>query len=397
MRILLIGIGGVYNYGCEAIVRGTERILRCALPDAEIVYHSPRPKDDAVRLTGCAVEVRPRFRTGVDRLVRRLVNKPFRLLGRQVPLDLETAVAGFDLVLSIGGDMYTEYGGQLPWAMVALGENAMRQGIPYAVWGASIGPFRGSPAELDALTAHFRKCRFIAAREQRTIDYLHNQGVDRNVVPMLDPAFALGSGSAPENRCAHPSAGMRIGVNLSPLSAQEAGADRRHMAVRQGAMLGRLIEEADAEILLVPHVVSPLDPGDDDLGYLRQVHAAVPMRVQGRVRLVDTDPGFLGIKPALRSCDVVLAARMHCGINALSEGVPALFLAYSEKAWGMAERIYGHHRYVLDVRESGRAEFAQVLMDVLPGLRRENLRERAVEWRAEALRAMEILAPFMGA
>ena len=63
----------------------------------------------------------------------------------------------------------------------------------------------------------------------------------------------------------------------------------------------------------------------------------------------------------------------------------------------MAERIYGHHRYVLYVRESGRAEFAQVLMDVLPGLRRENLRERAVEWRAEALRAMEILAPFMGA
>jgi hypothetical protein len=34
-RILLIGIGGVYNYGCEAIVRGTEAIVRRPLFNKE--------------------------------------------------------------------------------------------------------------------------------------------------------------------------------------------------------------------------------------------------------------------------------------------------------------------------------------------------------------------------
>ena len=395
MRILLIGIGGVYNYGCEAIVRGTERILRRALPDAEIVYHSPRPKEDSVRLAGCSIEVRPRYRTGGDQLVRRLVNKPFRLLGRPAPLDIETAVAGFDFVLSIGGDIYTQYGGELPRSIWSLGENVMRQGVPYAVWGASIGPFQGAPSDIAALMAHFRRCRFIAAREQRTIEYLRSQGVVHNVVAMLDPAFALGTGRVLERSSAVPSGRIQMGVNLSPLSTREAGAKRQQMVAGPGAMLGRLAELADANILLLPHVVAPANPGDDDLGYLRQVWAAVPLPFQGRVRLLEDDPGFLGIKPALRSCDMVLAARMHCGINVLSEGVPVIFLAYSEKAWGVAERAYGHHDYVLDVRESDREGFARKVMEMLPRLRQENLGAQSKVWQQEALQTMDKLSSFM--
>ena len=40
MRILLVGIGGVFNYGCEAIVRGTVAMLRSKLPQAPIFYAS---------------------------------------------------------------------------------------------------------------------------------------------------------------------------------------------------------------------------------------------------------------------------------------------------------------------------------------------------------------------
>ena len=43
---LLHGIGGVYNYGCEAIVRGTEQIIRKEYPTADIIYASRRPIDD---------------------------------------------------------------------------------------------------------------------------------------------------------------------------------------------------------------------------------------------------------------------------------------------------------------------------------------------------------------
>jgi polysaccharide pyruvyl transferase WcaK-like protein len=388
----LIGIGGVYNYGCEAIVRGTERILRSGLPDAEIAYFSSAPAEDARRLSGCRVDVQPRYRSGLDRIARRIVNKPFRSLRLTPPLDLERSLRGGDLVLSIGGDMYTQYGGNMPRSIMGLGNKVMRAGIPYAVWGASIGPFNGPEGKVQELMEHFRRCRFITVREDRTLDYLRRQGVEQNVFRVADPAFALGEADLREAAIPPGGRRLRIGINFSPLSAAEVGMDRDQMAAGQGAMLGRLVERTDADLLLLPHVVSTVCPGDDDLGYLRQVQAAIPVAVRARVRLVDNDPGFLGLKPLLRACDVVLAARMHCGINAVSEGRPALFLAYSEKARGMAERVYGHGRYVLDVRDSGQRSFADALCDLLPRLQAENLAGRAKEWKDEALQTLRIVA-----
>ena len=45
-NILLIGHGGFYNRGCEAIVRGTVAILRQFLPDAHITLISGTPDMD---------------------------------------------------------------------------------------------------------------------------------------------------------------------------------------------------------------------------------------------------------------------------------------------------------------------------------------------------------------
>jgi colanic acid/amylovoran biosynthesis protein len=393
MRILLIGIGGVYNYGCEAIVRGTERILRNGLPDAEIVYCSSAPAEDVRRLSGCRVDVQPRYRSGLDRFARRLLNKPFRWLQVPPPLDLERAMRKVDLVLSIGGDLYTQYGGAMPRSIMELGDKVMRAGIPYAVWGASIGPFNGPEDKVRELMEHFRRCRFVTVREDRTLAYLRRQGVEHNVFRVADPAFALGESDRREAASSPGGSRCRIGINLSPLSVSEAGMDRDRMAAGQGAMLGRLAERADADLLLLPHVVSTASPGDDDLGYLRQVLAAIPAAMRSRTRLIEDDPGFLGLKPLLRACDVILAARMHCGINAVSEGRPALFLAYSEKARGMAESVYGHGRYVLDVRDSGRPSFVDDLCELLPRLRAEDLAGRAKEWKAEALQTLQVVAP----
>ena len=39
-KVLLIGIDGVYNYGCEAIVRGTVEILKAVNPKIEVTYAS---------------------------------------------------------------------------------------------------------------------------------------------------------------------------------------------------------------------------------------------------------------------------------------------------------------------------------------------------------------------
>ena len=49
-NVLLIGIGGVYNYGCEAIVRGTVNILKSINPEVKISYASYNYEDDVQRL-----------------------------------------------------------------------------------------------------------------------------------------------------------------------------------------------------------------------------------------------------------------------------------------------------------------------------------------------------------
>lgn len=54
-KVLLIGIDGVYNYGCEAIVRGTVEILKAVNPKIEVTYASYNFEDDRKRLSACAL------------------------------------------------------------------------------------------------------------------------------------------------------------------------------------------------------------------------------------------------------------------------------------------------------------------------------------------------------
>ena len=50
MKIALYGIGGTYNFGCEAIVRGTEKIIHSSFPDAVLDYYSYKPEEERERL-----------------------------------------------------------------------------------------------------------------------------------------------------------------------------------------------------------------------------------------------------------------------------------------------------------------------------------------------------------
>ena len=77
----------------------------------------------------------------------------------------------------------------------------------------------------------------------------------------------------------------------------------------------------------------------------------LPDSVKKMVSVVEDDPGFIGIKKILASCDIVAAARMHCAINALSLGVPTILISYSEKSIRMAEYVYGHTKWVFPLTD----------------------------------------------
>ncbi len=106
-KILLIGISGVYNYGCEAIVRGTEAIIRREYPNADIIYASFRPTDDQARLYGSQVKLIKRKhlrRYSIKNISRKLLS----IVGiRWSPrIDSLQMLKNVNAILSIGGDIY---------------------------------------------------------------------------------------------------------------------------------------------------------------------------------------------------------------------------------------------------------------------------------------------------
>ena len=50
-------------------------------------------------------------------------------------------------------------------------------------------------------------------------------------------------------------------------------------------------------------------------------------------------------------CDLVIAARMHCAINAVAANVPTILVSYSRKAVGMCQYVYGNSEWVIPLNK----------------------------------------------
>lgn len=381
--VLLMGIGGVYNYGCEAIVRGTAASVRAAWPGARVVYASPRPADDRMRLRGVDLEVvpRPLQRYSTRNIVRTLC----RVAGiEHYPcVDSLALLKGVSTVLSIGGDIYTlkEDGGFDP-TVPAFGDAAVKRGATYILWGASVGPFEANVRARRYFRQHLARVSLIAAREPRSMSYLGSLGITHNVRGCPDPAFSVApelcKGDAPRRR--QPT----IAINLSPLSLGFAGVSEQRACSEQAQAIEEVLEEFGASVVLVPHVVCDSESTDDDLRYLRNVRNAIRPDLRRRVDLLDSDPGFIGAKQVLVCADLVIAARMHCAINAISAHVPTVFLAYSQKAFGMCEVVYESQDWVMPVGEF-RAR-SNMLKVIASALERGDALQAQIRARVRALR-----------
>ena len=348
-KVLLYGIGGVYNYGCEAIVRGTVNLLKTYFPSIEIFCASFRPDEDKKRLANCPVTVVPR-----RMLTRKSPKRVFRSLSQKFNfsfypcIDDPSQADGMDAVFSIGGDIYTlNPAGRMDSLLFRFGDEIQRRSVPYIIWGASIGPFTANKKIENRLKKHFEKVTHIFAREDQTTNYLHYLGIKDNLTFFPDPAFFVTSTF--DGLKKNDSSRLRIAVNLSPLSAVHCGMTLPKAVIGQAMALDNIINHFDADIILIPHVVDIFKENDDDLRYLKLIMEKV--KCKERISLIDTDPGFLGIREVLVGCDLVIAARMHCAINAMTARIPTVLLAYSQKAKGMADFVYGDRTMVMSVAD----------------------------------------------
>jgi polysaccharide pyruvyl transferase WcaK-like protein len=351
-KFLLIGIGGVYNYGTEAIVRGTEKILHSRWPDAKIFYASFRPEDDRRRLVGCDVEVIPRQKLG-RYSPRNITRKLLSYCGVQYRpcFDPPKQADGMDAVFSIGGDIFTlNKNNNFNASLAKFGNAVLAKNIPYILWGGSVGPFTANPSAEKFFKNHLSKVTLITAREKETVNYLASLGITSNVILAPDPAFFVGNEIVKEGK-AKTDEPLTIGINLSPLSVRHLNLDLDDVLLQQAQAIEGIIKKFDANIFLIPHVWCDFNEGDDDFRYLKKLKQKISNCFHEKINLIDNDPGFIGLKKVLIQCDLVIASRMHCAINATSCHVPTIFLSYSKKSQGMCEYVYGNQKWVLPLIE----------------------------------------------
>lgn len=349
MRVGLYGIQGVYNFGCEAIVRGAFKFAKTIFPESQIVYFTFSESYDKEILNDLDLEIVP-VKSDFS-IFKRIINKVCKVIDfdrRFLMIDYNAVIDNVDIIISIGGDIYTipqvfREQSKYPYynPLVDFCERAIRKGKTIIVYGASVGPWGNYKKAIEYNIQALKKYKVILCREVESIDYLHSLGLD-NVTFFPDPAFQIRKQITSVDK-------KYIGINLSPLSLQELyGMVDDQCIAKMATLIDCLYESTNINLLFIPHVLSHNEM-DNDLWFMEKIREK--MAHKDIVVFADSSNGFLGLKEYIAQCFVVASARMHCAINAIDENVPAIFLTYSQKSVGMCKYIYGNEKYLVDLKK----------------------------------------------
>ena len=356
---ILAGNAAYENRGCEAIIRGTVKILRKSFKDPRFICIShflseQQYQQQCLQETDEAITHLHSHRPGKKEIARNFW-KPsylgyaydhffhreslkYRIYRQMLPY-LNEATA----VLSVGGDNYSlDYG--IPKLFTDLDDIAIQKGKPIILWGASVGPFSAMPDYEQYMSDHLQKVTGIFARESATIDYLKGIGVTENVYPVADPAFLMDPVKPVGIEDDLPIEEDSIGLNLSPLMAKYVtGGDLEEWIRIAAQIISQVAETTGRPVFLIPHVTSP---HSDDHAFMRK--AVSQIKGQNRnITLIPPKYSAAEIKWIISQMALFAGARTHSTIAALSSGVPTLSFAYSIKARGINRDIFDHESYLL--------------------------------------------------
>jgi polysaccharide pyruvyl transferase WcaK-like protein len=245
------------------------------------------------------------------------------------------------------------------------------------------GPFNKTVAK--ALARHIlNNATVVYSRDRDGVDYvkklLKTRNKDEKIRFLPDVAFVLDPcrptntdmGSLDEIKTTHE---VVIGLNISGLLHRSwtAGNNMFNLRADYPALISSLIDlfmqYENTAILLVPHVIGLAEPEDSrdetayKKGYAEQADTTACEKVyeqtigkySKRIFLVRGLYNHNETKYIIGLCDFFIGARMHACIAALSQGIPAVGLAYSRKFGGVFESA-GVGELVVDLRRHGQDE-----------------------------------------
>lgn len=336
MSIFLYSHGGSENHGCEAIVRGTEKIFS----DKKLtLYSNNKKQDEKYGLNEIVLlkDAKKIYKKGnVKRLIAALqvkLNGDETYAVKISVADMLKQCASGDIGLSIGGDNYCypgfeEYG--------IINKCLKKRKVKTVLWGCSVEPKMIN----DAMAEDLLMYDLIVARESITFEAIKSLGA--KVVLFPDPAFQLQAKACQipfnykENKV--------IGINISPHiinCEHKAGMAYRNYT----QLINFILKNTDYKIALIPHVVWNTN---DDRKINENLYA--DFNKDKRIFLVE-DHGCEELKYIISKCCMFIGARTHATIAAYSSCVPTLVVGYSVKAKGIAKDLFGTDKnYVVNVQ-----------------------------------------------
>ncbi len=264
-----------------------------------------------------------------------------------------------DVVLFFNGDIFGDNANPHRLRRFALDMLiATALGKPSVEFVGSPGPFQASP-ESRAAKWVLERLSLILTREEVSAVLLRESGVTGvPIVAAACPAFLLEP--APQERVSAilkeegldfsgpPTIGMNLtahnfatsGGNISPETM-----DRWPKLKNYALVLQRILDQTDANVLLVPHayyydVKTGKDVQKNDCMVLQRLfELADGDRYGKRLRMLKGIYSVAELKGILGRLDMYVGGRMHSAVGAVSQCVPTVFLAYGHKHRGIARLL----------------------------------------------------------
>lgn len=350
---ILAGNGPYENRGCEAIVRGTVKIIRkyfrdpsflCLshfLSEQRYIQQAQGENDPKIIHKPIYNYVKILSREHLNRIYFRLFNpnkKKYQIYQEMLPyLDDVRAV------LSIGGDNYSlDYG--VPKLYTDLDDIILKKRKPLVLWGASIGPFDTLPRYKPYIINHLQKIQGIFTRESVTKEYLRRNNIVSNVYPVADPAFLLDPKQPRNMNESITIEKEAIGLNFSPLMANYVCKGDVKLWEKMAAnIVNLLLKKMERTIYLIPHVTR--GPNDNDFLFMQNMLTHITK--SDEVVLIKPIFNAAETKWIISKMSFFAGARTHSTLASISTYVPTLSFAYSIKAIGINRDIFDHESYCL--------------------------------------------------
>jgi polysaccharide pyruvyl transferase WcaK-like protein len=282
------------------------------------------------------------------------------------------ALRAADAVLVIaGGDSFADlYGRGRLRSVTAPMQLARRLRRPLVLLPQTYGPFRSPRAAVRAgelvLAADQAWARDRGGhRALRALTGLrydaarHRLGIDVAFGVPTPSADRVAERYGPDSLAS--TDGELVTVNVSGLLANggygpDGGRPADYRAVMAGLVRHVLQRDRTARVVIVPHVLGSAPESDEPAA--RTMAAELGPRVVAAP--AEPDPGL--VKGLIAQSSWFCGARMHATIAALSAGVPAAAVGYSDKFAGTFAEV-DRATHVADARRLGPAELLSTLVD----------------------------------